>query len=73
MERLEMACHRAGRSEDASDARRTLLGMRRAFERVERLAAAIEKDGWEVARSSDLRSELAAHLAAAESSDAFRD
>jgi tetratricopeptide (TPR) repeat protein len=73
MERLEMSCHRAGRFEEATDARRTLLGMRRSFERLERLTAAIGHVGWKAARAEDLRAELATHLATAGTADAFRD
>lgn len=49
MERLEMSCHRSGRHEDASDARRMLLGIRRQFDRLERLSLLLEEQGWAAA------------------------
>lgn len=73
MERLEMSCHRSGRHEEASDARRMLLGIRRQFDRLGRLSATLAEHGWPAAREEDLRTELAAHLAVAATSDAFRD
>ena len=73
MERLEMSCHRSGRHEEASDARRMLLGIRRQFDRLGRLSATLAEHGWPAAREEDLRTELAAHFAVAATSDAFRD
>ena len=73
MERLEMSCRRAGRHEEASDARRMLLGIRRQFDRLARLSALLDDQGWAVAREADLRTELAAHLTVAATEDAFRD
>ena len=73
MERLEMSCHRSGRHEEASDARRMLLGIRRQFDRFGRLSATLAEHGWPAAREEDLRTELAKHLAVAATSDAFRD
>jgi tetratricopeptide (TPR) repeat protein len=73
LERLEMSCHRAGRHDDALDARRMMLGIRGETERMEQLAADVAADGWLVARERDLRRELTALLARAEQEDAFRD
>ena len=73
MERLQMSCHRAGRFEEASDARRSLLGLRRAFDRMAQLDASIEADGWEAVRRSDLEIELAGSLTDAATNDPFRD
>lgn len=73
LERLEMSCHRAGRHEEALDARRMLLGIRGETERMEQLAADAVADGWLVARERDLRRELDALLPRAEQEDPFRD
>ncbi|MGH7585913.1 MAG: protein kinase domain-containing protein [Gemmatimonadales bacterium] len=72
-ERLEMSCHRAGRHEEALDARRTLLGMRGAEERMALLEADTARDGWLVARERDLRREAEELLAKAEKQDPFVD
>lgn len=45
LERLEMSCHRAGRHDDALDARRTLLGIRGASERIAQVSADAEEHG----------------------------
>jgi tetratricopeptide (TPR) repeat protein len=73
LERLEMSCHRAGRHDEALDARRMMLGIRGETDRMEQLAADVAADGWLVARERDLRRELAALEARAEQEDAFRD
>jgi hypothetical protein len=73
LERLEMSSHRAGRHEEALDARRMLLGIRGDTGRMEQLAAEAAVDGWLVARERDLRRELEALLARAEREDAFQD
>ncbi len=73
MERLEMACHRAGRIDDAYSSRRTLLGTNRLFDRLSRLSEVYETDGWDAARTEDLRAELAQLLALAAAEDPFRD
>lgn len=73
MERLEMTCHRAGRFEDAYSSRRTLLGTNRLFERLDRLSATFERDGWDAARTQDLEAELADLLALAAKEDPFKD
>ena len=73
LERLEMSCHRAGRHEEALDARRMLLGIRGETERMEQLSADAAADGWLVARERDLRRELAALLARGEQEDPFHD
>jgi serine/threonine protein kinase/Flp pilus assembly protein TadD len=73
LERLEMSCHRAGRHEEALDARRILLGTRGDPERMAQLSADAAADGWVVARERDLRRELAALQARAEAEDPFQD
>ena len=73
MERLEMACHRAGRFDDAYSSRRTLLGTNRLFDRLSRLSEVYEADGWDAARTEDLRAELAQLLALAATEDPFKD
>jgi tetratricopeptide (TPR) repeat protein len=73
LERLEMSCHRAGRHDEAFDARRMILGIRGATERMEQLATDVAAEGWLVAREHDLRRELQTLLARAEQEDAFQD
>jgi serine/threonine protein kinase len=73
LERLEMSCHRAGRHEEALDARRILLGTRGDTERLAQLSADAAAQGWLVARERDLRRELEALLARAEQEDPFLD
>ena len=72
LERLEMSCHRAGRHEEALDARRILLGTRGETERMETLSADAA-DGWLSARERDLRRELDGLLARAAHEDPFHD
>ena len=73
MERLEISCHRSGRPDEASDAHRMLLDMRRQFDRLGRLTVVPGQDGWAAARVDDQRTVLAAHCALADTSVAFRD
>jgi tetratricopeptide (TPR) repeat protein len=73
LERLEMACHRAGRHDEALDARRALLGVRRQGARLAALWECSERDGWLAAREEDLRAEVAELLARAEQEDPFID
>ena len=73
LERLEMSCHRAGRHEEALDARRILLNIRGMTEEAAKLAADAEAEGWLVARDRDLRRELKALLELAEREDPFKD
>jgi tetratricopeptide (TPR) repeat protein len=73
LERLEMSCHRAGRHEEALDARRMLLGIRGETERMGQLSADASADGWLVARERDLKRELEALLARAGKEDPFHD
>ncbi len=73
LERLEMACHRAGRHDEALDARRIMLGVRGDTERMKLLEADVAADGWLLAREKDLRRELAAQLVQAEREDPFTD
>jgi tetratricopeptide (TPR) repeat protein len=73
LERLEMSCHRAGRHDEALDARRILLGTRGETARMGQLAAEAAADGWLVARERDLKRELEGLLARAEQEDAFHD
>ena len=73
LERLEMACHRAGRHEEALDARRAVLGVRRQGPRLAALWERAERDGWLAAREQDLRAEVAELLARAEKEDPFLD
>ncbi len=73
LERLEMSCHRAGRQEEALDARRALLGLRGATERMRRLTERAAAEGWPTAREADLRDEAADLLARAGREDPFQD
>jgi tetratricopeptide (TPR) repeat protein len=73
LERLEMTCHRAGRHEEAHDARRTCLGIKGQVQRVALLAEETVRDGWLVARERDIRRELEDALAQANQEDPFRD
>ncbi|MEO7041115.1 MAG: serine/threonine-protein kinase [Gemmatimonadaceae bacterium] len=59
LERLEIACHRGGRTQEALSARRAWLGQRKLPERVTMLEENFAKLGWSGARELDLRSELA--------------
>lgn len=73
IERLENSCHRAGRHEEALDARRALLGLRGAQDRMRKLTESTTRDGWAVAREADLRTELAELLERSEKEDPFLD
>jgi tetratricopeptide (TPR) repeat protein len=73
LERLEMSCHRAGRHEEALDARRALLGVRGETARIGELTERVQRDGWLVAREHDLRVELEGLLARARDEDPFTD
>lgn len=73
LERLEMSCHRAGRHEEALDARHALLGLRGETARIGELARRVERDGWLAAREHDLRVELEGLLARAQVEDPFTD
>ncbi|HEY2805581.1 MAG TPA: serine/threonine-protein kinase [Gemmatimonadales bacterium] len=73
LERMEMACHRAGRHDEALDARRIMHGMRGDTERMNVLEADVARDGWLLAREQDLRRELGVLLAQAEREDPFTD
>lgn len=73
LERLEMSCHRAGRHEEALDARRALLGVRGEHQRAALLAEEVSKDGWLQARERDLRRDLAALEAQAVAEDPFSE
>lgn len=71
--RLEMSCHRAGRHEEAQDARRIWLGIHDHLERIAQLEADVARDGWLTARDNDLRRDLDEALARAAAEDPFRD
>ena len=73
LERLEMSCHRAGRHDEALDARCMLLGVRGAAGRIAQVTADAAEHGWLVARQQDLGRELADLLARAEGDDPFED
>ena len=73
LERLEMSCHRAGRHEEALDARAALLGLRGDTARASALAAQTEREGWLAAREHDRRAELDGLLQQAAKEDAFTD
>lgn len=73
LERLEMACHRAGRHDEALDARRVMLGLRKDGVRLKELWEGTERDGWLAAREHDLRLELGELLARADREDPFVD
>jgi tetratricopeptide (TPR) repeat protein len=53
IERLEIACHRAGRGADAAVARRSSLAQRGQEERLAQLGQNIERLGWAAARGAD--------------------
>ena len=72
-ERLEMACHRSGRFDDAFAARRTMLGTHKLYDRLAKLTEVFESDGWEATREQDLRVELAQLLERATTEDPFKD
>ncbi|HXI20870.1 MAG TPA: tetratricopeptide repeat protein, partial [Gemmatimonadales bacterium] len=73
LERLEMSCHRAGRHEEALDARRVLLGVGDQTDRLRALDQTATREGWLAARDQDLRRELTGLLAEAEQADPFID
>jgi tetratricopeptide (TPR) repeat protein len=73
LERLEMSCHRGGRHDEALDARRVMLGLRGATERMALLTQEASREGWPASRERDLRRELSDLVAQAESLDPFRD
>jgi tetratricopeptide (TPR) repeat protein len=73
LERLELASHRSGRTDDAKNARRALLGQRGLADRLASLDENIAKFGWAAARELDVRSELASLLENATRDDPFVD
>jgi tetratricopeptide (TPR) repeat protein len=73
LERLEMSCHRAGRHEEALDARRALLGLRGETARIGELTERTEREGWLAAREHDLGAELDRLLDRAAEEDPFID
>ncbi len=73
LERLEMSCHRAGRQEEAQDARRAMLGLRQAGTRMEQLSALVAERGWAAARQADLKAEAGELLSRATVEDPFQD
>lgn len=73
LERLEMASHRAGRHDEALDARRVILGVRGDTDRMKLLDDEVAAGGWLAAREKDLRREIDALLARAETEDPFTD
>jgi serine/threonine protein kinase len=73
LERLEMSCHRAGRHEEALDARAALLALRGEAGRAATLAERTEREGWLAAREHDLRTEVDALLERATREDPFTD
>ena len=73
LERLEMSCHRAGRHEEALDARCALLGLRNEADRAAELTKRTERDGWLAARERDLRVDIERLLGQAAREDPFTD
>ena len=73
LERLEMSCHRAGLHEEAQDARRSMLGVRRETARLQELMEDVERNGWAAAREADLRRELQQLLEKGREEDPFQD
>ena len=73
LERLEMSCHRAGRHEEALDARCALLGLRNEADRAAELTKRTERDGWLAAREHDLRVDIERLLGQAAREDPFTD
>jgi tetratricopeptide (TPR) repeat protein len=73
LERLEISCHRAGRAEEALDARRMLLGIRGATDRIGILDRETVDLGWPAARDRDVRRDLDDLMAEAERRDPFVD
>lgn len=73
LERLEISCHRAGRHEEALDARCALLGLRNEADRAAELTKRTERDGWLAAREHDLRVDIERLLGQAAREDPFTD
>lgn len=73
LQRLEMSCHRAGRHEEALDARCAMLGLRGETARAAEVSERAERDGWPAARERDLHEELATLLAKAAADDPLTD
>ncbi len=73
LERLAMACHRAGKFDEAASARRALLGQRGLELRLVALDVDLKAKGWAHAREADLRRELQELLHRAKSDDPFLD
>jgi tetratricopeptide (TPR) repeat protein len=73
LERLEMSCHRAGRHDEALDARRMLLGVRGEHERAALLMKEAAELGWPEARERDLRRDIAALEERAKREDPFAE
>ncbi len=71
--RLEMSCHRAGRHEEAQDARAIWLAIHGHEDRIAALEADAEALGWLAARERDVRRDLDEALASAQAEDPFRD
>ena len=73
LERLELACHRAGRIDEAIDARRMLHGIRGKQERLAALDADLAAMSPDEARIRDLQRDLQDLLTRAATSNAFED
>ncbi len=73
LERLDIACHRLGRHDEALDARRALHGLRQQPERIDALDADAARLGAVAARDADIRRDLAALQQRATAEDPFKD
>jgi hypothetical protein len=68
-----MSCHRAGRHDEALDARRMVVGIRGGPDRIALLDREAAEYGWVVARDRDLRRDLELLMKEAEREDPFLD
>jgi hypothetical protein len=68
---LEIACHRAGRHEEAAVARSTLHNIRDQVDRAQLLAEDIATIGWQGARAADIRRDRDLLLERARTTDPF--
>lgn len=73
LERLDVACHRLGRFDEALDARRGLHGVRQQPQRIDALDADAAQVGAAAARVNDIRRDLAAWHERATTEDPFTD
>ncbi len=73
LERLEIACHRAGRHAEAQVTRTTVHNLRNKLERAAQIDRDVGAMGWPAARVVDVQRDLDELLARAETADPFVD